>query len=53
MPWRASWEHINLTGDYVWRPDGGLRKRSLRFFDPSPFQKKPFATANAERLSVP
>jgi WD40 repeat protein len=26
---------------------------TLRFFHPFPFQKKPFATANAERLSVP
>jgi len=24
------WEHINLTGDYVWRPDGGLRNSRLR-----------------------
>jgi hypothetical protein len=24
------WEHINLTGDYVWRPDAGVRKRRLR-----------------------
>jgi hypothetical protein len=26
---------------------------TLRFFHPSPFQKKSFATAKAERLSVP
>ena len=24
------WEHINLTGDYHWRPDGGLGDRKLR-----------------------
>jgi Tn3 transposase DDE domain len=24
------WEHINLTGDYVWRPDGGVRNSRLR-----------------------
>jgi TnpA family transposase len=24
------WEHINLTGDYRWRPDGGLGNRKLR-----------------------
>jgi hypothetical protein len=24
------WEHINLTGDYHWRPDGGLGNRKLR-----------------------
>ncbi len=24
------WEHINLTGDYVWRRDGGLRNKGLR-----------------------
>ena len=24
------WEHINLTGDYNWRRDGGLRNRKLR-----------------------
>lgn len=24
------WEHINLTGDYVWKPEGGTKKRSLR-----------------------
>ncbi|MBI1852590.1 MAG: Tn3 family transposase, partial [Planctomycetes bacterium] len=24
------WEHINLTGDYHWRMDGGLRTRKLR-----------------------
>ena len=24
------WEHINLTGDYVWKPEGGTRKRPLR-----------------------
>jgi len=24
------WEYINLTGDYVWRPDGGLRHGNLR-----------------------
>ena len=23
-------EHINLTGDYVWRPDGGVRNSHLR-----------------------
>ena len=26
----SSWEHINLTGDYHWRRDGGLRNRKLR-----------------------
>lgn len=24
------WEHINLTGDYDWRKDAGLRNRKLR-----------------------
>lgn len=24
------WEHINLTGDYRWRKDAGLRNRELR-----------------------
>src|SRR5262249_9808126 len=24
------WEHINLTGDYHWRREGGLRNRKLR-----------------------
>jgi len=24
------WEHINLTGDYVWKPEGGTRRRPLR-----------------------
>jgi hypothetical protein len=24
------WEHINLTGDYHWRKDAGLRNRKLR-----------------------
>ena len=24
------WEHVNLTGDYVWKPAGGTRKRPLR-----------------------
>jgi transposase len=24
------WEHINLTGDYVWKPDGRTKKRPLR-----------------------
>ena len=24
------WEHINLTGDYHWRRDGGLRNRKSR-----------------------
>jgi len=24
------WEHINLTGDYHWRRDAGLRNRRLR-----------------------
>lgn len=24
------WEHINLTGDYHWRKDGGLQNRELR-----------------------
>jgi hypothetical protein len=24
------WEHINLTGDYVWKPETGTRKRPLR-----------------------
>lgn len=24
------WEHINLTGDYVWRSDGGIRSNNLR-----------------------
>lgn len=24
------WEHINMTGDYHWRRDGGLRNRKSR-----------------------
>jgi hypothetical protein len=24
------WEHINLTGDYLWRKDAGLRNRKSR-----------------------
>jgi hypothetical protein len=24
------WEHINLTGDHVWKPDGGSTQRPLR-----------------------
>jgi len=24
------WKHINLTGDYVWKPDCGTKKRPLR-----------------------
>jgi TnpA family transposase len=24
------WEHINLTGDYVWSPDGGTKKGQFR-----------------------
>ena len=24
------WEHINLTGDYVWKPGTGTRRRPLR-----------------------
>ncbi len=24
------WKHINLTGDYHWRKDAGLRNRKLR-----------------------
>jgi Tn3 transposase DDE domain len=24
------WEHINLTGDYVWKPDSGTKQRPLR-----------------------
>jgi hypothetical protein len=23
------WEHINLTGDYVWKPDSGTKQRPL------------------------
>jgi hypothetical protein len=37
------WEHINLTGDYVWKSGGGARRRPLRQFrlpistdDPNP-----------------
>jgi hypothetical protein len=30
------WEHIKLTGDYVWRPDGGVRNSRLR-----PLRRKP------------
>lgn len=26
------WEHINLTGDYHWRKDTGLRNHKLRPF---------------------
>ncbi len=25
------WEHINLTGDYHWRKDAGLRNRCVPF----------------------
>jgi hypothetical protein len=39
-----TWEHINLTGDYHWRRDGGLRNRKLRpsgLHEPdSPVKKK-------------
>jgi Tn3 transposase DDE domain len=24
------WEHINLTGDYVWKLDSGTKQRPLR-----------------------
>ena len=24
------WEHVNLTGDYVWKPEAGTRRRPLR-----------------------
>jgi hypothetical protein len=24
------WEHVNLTGDYVWRLDAGMKKGTLR-----------------------
>ncbi len=27
---QLGWEHINLTGDYVWRPYGGVRNSRLR-----------------------
>ena len=30
------WEHINLTGDYNWRRDGGLRNRKLRLLRRQP-----------------
>ena len=33
------WEHINLTGDYHWRRDGGLRNRKLR-----PLRSRPLPT---------
>ena len=33
------WEHINLTGDYHWRRDGGLRNRKLR-----PLRSQPLPT---------
>jgi Tn3 transposase DDE domain len=33
------WEHINLTGDYHWRRDGGLRNRNLR-----PLRSRPLPT---------
>jgi hypothetical protein len=36
------WEHINLTGDYHWRPDGGLRNRKLR-----PLRSQPLPTGSA------
>jgi hypothetical protein len=35
------WEHINLTGDYRWSRDGGLRNRKLR---PLRTTFAPFAT---------
>src|SRR5208283_3687790 len=37
------WEHINLTGDYRWSRDGGLRNRKLR----------PLRTAFAPFATVP
>jgi hypothetical protein len=36
------WEHINLTGDYHWRRDGGLRNRKLR-----PLRSQPLSTGFA------
>jgi Tn3 transposase DDE domain-containing protein len=33
------WEHINLTGVYHWRRDGGLRNRKLR-----PLRSRPLVT---------
>ncbi len=33
-----NWEHINLTGDYHWRRDGGLRNRKLDHFGANRFQ---------------
>src|ERR1700730_14176797 len=33
------WEYINLTGDYHWRRDGGLRNRKLR-----PLRSRPLPT---------
>jgi TnpA family transposase len=36
------WEHINLTGDYHWRRDGGLRNRKLR-----PLRSQPPPTGSA------
>jgi TnpA family transposase len=24
------WEHVNLTGDYIWKPDSGTKQRPLR-----------------------
>ena len=36
------WEHINLTGDYHWRRDGGLRNRKLR-----PLRSQPLPTSSA------
>jgi hypothetical protein len=30
MGFALKWEHINLTGDYHWHRDGGLRNRKLR-----------------------
>jgi hypothetical protein len=47
------WEHINWTGDYHWRRDGGLRNRKLRptpdrpLHRPRPFLSVQFFTKPA------
>lgn len=41
----TGWEHVNLTGDYIWQAAGGPRKGSFR-------PLRPFAASN-ERSQIP
>ena len=41
------WEHINLTGDYHWRRDGGLRNRKLR-----PLRSQPHPRGFASQRTI-